>query len=140
MTCAIVLLVPVLTGHAGWPWWWSLLLGLAWAPLCWWSASPENRTADWMRTGSGLMLVLALTVAAALAHALPLGLHDAPDPLLGRVALSGMAALYVWQALIHAQPHRLAAWRRWSYAGFYLDEAFTRLALYRVALTARNLP
>jgi len=52
-----------------------------------------------------------------------------PDPLLGRIALVGMATLYVMQALLQRRPRWLAAWRRWSYAGFYLDETYTRLTL-----------
>ncbi|MEJ1267942.1 hypothetical protein WDV93_14020 [Pantoea ananatis] len=31
--------------------------------------------------------------------------------------------------LLQKQPQRLSRWRRWSYAGFYLDEAYTRLTL-----------
>ena len=45
------------------------------------------------------------------------------------IALVGMAALYFFQVLLQQRPQLLAHWRRWSYAGFYLDEAYTRLAL-----------
>ena len=64
-----------------------------------------------------------------LAHALPLGLQDAPHDTLGVVALTAMAALYLVLALLQRRPLALSIGRRWSYAGFYVDEAFTRLAL-----------
>jgi len=40
-----------------------------------------------------------------------------------------MAALYTGLAVRQWPPHALAAWQRWSYAGFYVDEHSTRLAL-----------
>jgi NAD(P)H-quinone oxidoreductase subunit 5 len=44
-------------------------------------------------------------------------------------ALLAMLALYVCMGLLQLAPQSMAAWRRRSYAGFYLDEAYTRLAL-----------
>jgi NAD(P)H-quinone oxidoreductase subunit 5 len=41
-----------------------------------------------------------------------------------------MAALYVFLVLLQARPQALHAWRRWSYAGFYVDEYYTRLTLW----------
>ena len=32
-------------------------------------------------------------------------------------------------ALLQRAPQVLTNWRRWSYAGFYVDEAYTRLTL-----------
>lgn len=126
LSTAMVLSVRYLTGSASWPWWWSWVLGLAWAPLLWLPANGFERSAHlWF----GLVAIVGLAAAAMLAHSLPLGLHDFPDPLLGRIALVGMATLYVMQALLQRRPRWLAAWRRWSYAGFYLDEAYTRLTL-----------
>ena len=75
-------------------------------------------------------MVVGLTLAATAAHALPLGLQDTPHQGLGLIALMGMAALYFFQALLQRRPQLLSHWRRWSYAGFYLDEAYTRLALH----------
>lgn len=130
LTIAAVLLLLALVGQAAWPWWWSLVMGLAWAPLLW---LPAGQT-DWAARSAlgffGLLTVVGLTLAATVAHALPLGLQDAPHQGLGLITLIGMASLYVVQALLQGQPQLLAHWRRWSYAGFYLDEAYTRLALY----------
>jgi NAD(P)H-quinone oxidoreductase subunit 5 len=40
-----------------------------------------------------------------------------------------MAALYGCVVLLQQHPQALQAWRRWSYAGFYVDEIYTRIAL-----------
>jgi NAD(P)H-quinone oxidoreductase subunit 5 len=74
--------------------------------------------------------MVALLAAATLAgHALPLGVSDAPHAGAGLAALAGMAALYLGLAVLQARPHALATWRRWSYAGFYVDEFTTRATL-----------
>lgn len=129
LTTSVVCSLVALAGGAAWPWWWSALLGLAWAPLLWLPAAHAGgptRGGQWL---FGLLAAVGLTLAAMAAHLLPLGLHDAPDSRLGVVALAGMACLYVCQVLLQKRPQWLARWRRWSYAGFYLDEAYTRLAL-----------
>lgn len=126
---ALVLLMAPLAGRAGWPWWWSAVLGLAWAPLLW---LPDNFASGAARAAQalvGVLLVVALTVVAAVAHWLPFGIQDAPAVALGVIAMAGMALLYVGLALLQWKPHTLMGFRRWSYAGFYVDEAYTRLAL-----------
>ena len=129
LAISAVLLVWTLAGRAAWPWWWSLVLGLAWAPLLWMPVAQVNSTICAARVAFGLLLIAGLTITAMLGHALPLGLHDAPHHGLGLMTLIGMAALYCGQALLQWKPTLLARGRRWSYAGFYLDEAYTRLAL-----------
>ncbi|MBG6220988.1 MULTISPECIES: NADH-quinone oxidoreductase subunit L [unclassified Janthinobacterium] len=130
LTICAVLLVLKLAGHAFWPWWWSVVLGLAWAPLL---CLPAVHT-DWQARSAqaffGCVMVVGLTLATTAGHALPLGLQNIPHQGLGLIALIGMAALYFFQALLQVRPQLLANWRRWSYAGFYLDEAYTRLALH----------
>jgi NAD(P)H-quinone oxidoreductase subunit 5 len=131
LTAATVLALAGWTG-IDWPAWWTLVLALAWAPLLWLpaSAAPAARPqAAWWQAGSGLAAVALLTLAAGLAHHLPLGLADRPDDLTGAVALAGMTLLYVGMAVLQTRPHWLSAWRRLSYAGFYVDEFYTRLAL-----------
>ena len=127
---ATVLLVLNLATDAPWPAWWSAVLGLAWAPLLW---SPQGqasaKTAAW-HSLAGLVMVAGLTAAAVAIHHVPLGLRDAPAHVLGWLALIGLLGLYLFLALLQRQPHMLRTWRRWSYAGFYIDEAYTRLALY----------
>lgn len=124
-----VLGVLTAVGGPAWPLWWSALLGLAWAPMLWLPAAPAAvgarvRTLLW-----GLLMISGLTLAARLMHALPMGLQDAPQALAGSVALLGMALLYLGLATLQWRPQALARARRWSYAGFYVDEVYTRVAL-----------
>ncbi|MEO5795260.1 MAG: NADH-quinone oxidoreductase subunit L [Rhodoferax sp.] len=130
LAISVVFLVLALVAHAPWPWWWSVVLGLAWAPLLWLPSAQADLLARFAQGFMGLLMVAGLTVAAMAAHALPLGIQDAPEQGLGLIALVGMAALYLCQALLQRWPQLLSRWRRWSYAGFYLDEAYTRLALH----------
>lgn len=128
LAVAAVLLVQMPLAPAAWPWWWSVVLGLAWAPMLW-LPSKAGAGAVSKQTGFGLLLVAGLTLAALLGHVLPLGLHDAPQAVLGQIAMAGMAVLYLMQLLLQRRPQWVARWRRWSYAGFYVDEAYTRVAL-----------
>lgn len=127
VSLALVLALHSVSPHAAWPWWWSGVLGLAWAPLLWLPAS--SGTARVRRALLGLLGAAALTLAALLAHLLPLQIADAPNTWFGVAALLTMLALYTCMGLLQLAPHSMAAWRRRSYAGFYLDEAYTRLAL-----------
>jgi NAD(P)H-quinone oxidoreductase subunit 5 len=77
----------------------------------------------------GALMIVGLTSAALVAHTLPLGLYDTPNNLLGVIVLMGMAMLYVCLGLLQKYPQLLKTWRRWSYAGFYVDEVYTRLSL-----------
>lgn len=126
----VLILVQILTTAAVWPWWWSGVLALAWAPLLW---IPALRGADgnagWSHTLAGLSIVAALTGATVVAHTLPLGLRDSPNQPAGLFALLGMATLYLCLITLQMRPYALTGLRRWSYAGFYIDELVTRLAL-----------
>lgn len=129
LTIPAVLLILSLAGHASWPWWWSAVLGLAWAPLLWVPAVTAGLHAHVRQLVWGLLMVIGFTAAALVAHALPIGIQNSPHQGLGLIALLGMAALYLFVALLQLRPQPLSRWRRWSYAGFYVDEAYTRLAL-----------
>ncbi len=143
LAVSLVMALQALAGGAAWPWWWSAVLGLAWAPLLWLpgraSGLPaRDRDLPAQDLGlqavgrsllAGLAMVAGLTGLALLAHTLPLGLRDAPAHPLGLAALLGMAALYLTLVAIQLRPQALETWRRWSYAGFYVDELYTRLAL-----------
>ncbi len=126
----VALLQSVLLPDA-WPWWWSLALGLAWAPLLWLDVPLTRLDAGFLRRGvTGMLMVTGLTLLALFFHLLPLGVTDAPHHFLGVVALVGLAVLYVSMALLKTQPRVVEGWRRWSYAGFYVDEYYTRLTLW----------
>lgn len=130
-----------LVGQPSWPWWWSVVLGLAWSPVLWLAGSafskeneaviarPEDLVGRTRQVLFGLLIVCGLTGVTVLAHQLPLSLHDSPHEALGLIAMIGMAALYLGLVLLQLRPQALSRWRRWSYAGFYVDEAYTRLAL-----------
>jgi NAD(P)H-quinone oxidoreductase subunit 5 len=128
-TIAVAQLTLSILGNAVWPWWWTAVLGLAWAPLLWLPAGRDDLRQSVKQTLFGLMLVAGLTVTARMVHEAPLGIHDAPNEVLGWIALIGMLALYICLALLQLRSEMLSRWGRWSYAGFYVDEAFTRLAL-----------
>lgn len=126
----VVFGVQQIAGGLAWPWWWSVILGFAWAPLLWLpTAHGRPNAASGRLILIGLASLFGLTAAMLLAHTVPLGLVDAPDDAMGRVALAGMGLLYLCLAWLQLQPAALAGWRRWSYAGFYVDEFFTRLTL-----------
>ncbi|MEB0135278.1 NADH-quinone oxidoreductase subunit L [Actimicrobium sp. CCC2.4] len=129
MAVPTVLLIQSSFGNGAWPWWWSVILGLAWAPLLWLPAQRSSVRAICLHASAGVLMVAGLTGATLLAHAVPLGIRDTPNHLLGVIALIGMAELYLSLVVLQLRPHTLRGWRRWSYAGFYLDEITTRLAL-----------
>jgi NAD(P)H-quinone oxidoreductase subunit 5 len=129
LTMSVVLLLQQLAGNSAWPWWWSGVLGLAWAPLLWLPAARSGLRALGLQVAAGLLMVAGLTSIAMLAHVLPLDILDAPIDALGLLALLGMVGLYGCLAVLQLRPQWLTTWRRWSYAGFYVDEAYTRLAL-----------
>ena len=81
------------------------------------------------RAAFGFGLVGGLTTAGVIAHALPFGVNDEPDALAGIFTLLGMGGMYLCLVTLQLRPQRLTAWRRWSYAGFYVDEFYTRIAL-----------
>lgn len=139
----VVLGVQQLSGGLAWPWWWSAILGLAWAPLLWLPAPQGRASASIGRLYlTGLLALFGLTLAMLLAHSVPLGLVDAPDDGLGPVALVGLSLLYLCLVLMQLRPAALAGWRRWSYAGFHVDEFFTRLTLrlWPATWTPRSVP
>lgn len=121
------------TSAAQWPWWWSGVLALAWSPMLW--QARTSLGAYWRLRLTGIVLVAGLTLLALLAHHIPMAFSatansaDAPFQVAGWVALVGMAGLYGCLVLLQLQPHKLSQLRRWSYAGFYVDELYTRLAL-----------
>ncbi len=113
--------------NPGWPWWWSAVLALAWSPLLWIPVGCVSIRQWSVLTGASLMLLL--TMLASFAHHLPWGLTDSPDNPGGMFALFILTLLYLCLVIVQWQPRLLESFRRWSYAGFYVDEMYTRLAL-----------
>ena len=129
----VIALLQSATSAAQWPWWWSGVLALAWSPMLW-QAKTSGGT-YWRLRLSGIALVAALTGLALLTHQVPsfLGLAahatDAPLHAAGWLALLGMAGLYACLVQLQLRPEKLSQLRRWSYAGFYVDELYTRVTL-----------
>jgi len=124
-----VLLVQTTLSSAAWPIWWSGVLGLAWAPLLWLPVQCGRVKTLCLQGLFGLLMVVVLTGITLLAHTLPLGIDDAPHHILGQIALAGMTALYSFLVVLQLRPRSMGTWHRWIFAGFYLDEIYTRLAL-----------
>lgn len=130
LALAIVVLVQAPAAEPVWPWWWSAILALAWAPLLWLpSAQAGAARLLASRALAGVAMVVGLTLLARLVHGLPFGLQDRPDQAAGIAALCGMALMYAALLTLQWRAHLLEGWRRWSYAGFYVDEFYTRLTL-----------
>ena len=132
LSLSILFLISMFVAQYGlqtWVWWWNVLFALALAPLLWTTTAQHRLLAQLLHLLSGVMMVSVLAVIALTLHALPLDLIDHPDPILGVIAMLGMAILYIVLALIETNSQILESWRRWSYAGFYIDEWFTRLTL-----------
>lgn len=132
----IIALVQAAIAQGAWPWWWTGVLALAWAPMLW---LPVQRSGAWPTNAAqtigasalmGLAMVTGLSAVACFAHVLPLGIHDSPFHSAGVVSLLGMTVMYLCLVRLQLHPQGLAAWRRWGYAGFYVDEFYTRLALW----------
>jgi NAD(P)H-quinone oxidoreductase subunit 5 len=129
----VITLLQSATATAHWPGWWSGVLALAWAPLLW--QAHVSGMAYWRLRLWGVTLVATLTALALAAHPVLLAwgpaAHspDAPLHAAGWVTLGGMAGLYGCLVLLQLRPTSLSKLRRWSYAGFYVDELYTRMAL-----------
>lgn len=123
---SIIMLVQHYAVQAAWPWWWNAILALAWSPLLWMDgrSGQTNR-----RILSGAGMVAGLALLAALLHHLPFGTSDTAELQTGVFALCGMGLMYLALAAIQVYPRQLAIFQRMSYAGFYVDEAYTRLTL-----------
>lgn len=127
------LLTTVIHGQAL-PIWWSALLALAWAPLFWIPLSSNSHASGGLSAGSwrlfsASVLVSALCLLVGLGHMIPMGLVDLPHTSGGWVSMLAMAIFYSILTCIQICPAHLESLRRWSYAGFYVDEFYTRLTL-----------
>lgn len=126
---AIIVAAQWLVDDFFWPWWWTGVLMLAWAPLLWTPLKGGDAKFAWLRMLTGLGMVAGLTLCALLADLLPLGAEMHPFNAAGVVALVGMALMYLCFVMLQLAPSRVAGLRHWIYNGFYLDETYTILAL-----------
>lgn len=111
-----------------WPWWWSAVLALAWAPVFWTRIKQSaGHLASRLLVGAGLVSVL--TALLFLSHLLPLAINDAPLDIAGYITVIGMVFFYLCLVFINVLPEKMEVFRRWAYAGFYLDEIYTKVTL-----------
>ncbi|TAM09525.1 MAG: NADH-quinone oxidoreductase subunit L [Nevskiaceae bacterium] len=128
----IVAGIQFLAGNHAWPWWWSGVLALAWAPLLWVPGAGQARAGvvrARLLVAAGM--AVALTVAACIVDRVPVGAGQAPLDAAGVVALVGMASMYFGMVALQLWPRStfMVGLRRWVYAGFYMDEIYTRWVL-----------
>ncbi|NGM85782.1 NADH-quinone oxidoreductase subunit L [Parapusillimonas sp. SGNA-6] len=123
---AIVFALQALMGNHAWPWWWSAVLALAWAPLLWipTDQAPAAGVVP-VRIGTALATVGFLTFVMGIMDYVPVGVDNDPLHAAGIVALIGMSLMYVEMTAFQLWPQSLVAVRRWVYAGFYMDEGYT---------------
>lgn len=122
-----IVLMHYLISSTQWPWWWSVILAFAWAPILW--TSNQNIQVFTRRFIIGIGMLAGLTAIASLVHQLPFGTTDTHHLETGLFATVGMALMYLLLTLVQLYPKQLSRFQRWSYAGFYVDEAYTRLTL-----------
>lgn len=117
--------------HADRPWWWTGTIAIAWAPLIW---MVPMRQAMWKgrmwEVGRGILGVMLLTILIDLVHQVPLGVENQPFGAAGALTFFVLTALYLSLVIIQHRPESIGSLRRWSYAGYYLDEIYTRVALW----------
>ncbi len=117
-------------GNHLWPWWWSAVLALAWAPLLWVpKVGPGRHGIMLARITTALAAAVFLTLAAGVMDRAPVGVESDPLAAAGIVALVGMSIMYLWMTLFQLRPQSVVTVRRWVYAGFYMDEGYTHWVL-----------
>ncbi|MGE4449997.1 NADH-quinone oxidoreductase subunit L [Castellaniella sp.] len=127
---AIVFALQAVLGDGAWPWWWSAVLALAWAPLLWVpETEPDRSGAVPARAATAVAMAAFLTLAAGLVDHAPIGADNDPLAPAGVVALIGMGAMYFGMVAFQLWPQSVVALRRWVYAGFYMDEGYTHWVL-----------
>lgn len=129
LALACIMLIQYLIGKAVWPWWWSVILAIAWAPMLWIPKLHSLRDFS-SQILNGLGMIAVLTILALFMHDLPFGTKDMHALETGVSAMLGMTLIYIILLVLQLYPERLSGFQRWSYAGFYIDEAYTRLTLH----------
>jgi NAD(P)H-quinone oxidoreductase subunit 5 len=124
----------------GLPWPVTLIVGLGLAPLLWGARALTQRSL--VRGG---LTVLAITQVYLAVHGLFGSLlppAEATSTLLFAWAAACLLALYVIQSWIEVYPRGALSVRLhpWAYAGFHLDEYFTRLTFQLWPVRIREVP
>jgi NAD(P)H-quinone oxidoreductase subunit 5 len=127
---AIVFALQSMMGNHAWPWWWSAVLALAWAPILWLpKVQPGRAGVVFVRLTTALATAAFLTLAIGIMDRTPIGVGSEPLNAAGIVALIGMSAMYLGMTVFQLWPQSVVTARRWVYAGFYMDEGYTHWVL-----------
>lgn len=120
-----------LLGATTWPWWWSAVLALAWAPVFWIPRSVTAPSIGALVVGRGVLIAAALTAIAWCTHLLPFGVNSTHTATGSSLVVTVMALIYLGLALLRSgmQAPQLERIRRVGYAGLYLDDWYTRLLM-----------
>jgi NAD(P)H-quinone oxidoreductase subunit 5 len=130
VSLALVFGIQSVTGGDAWPWWWSVVLAIAWAPLLWVPRTAPGRSGVVaVRVGTALAAAAFLTLAAGLVDRAPIGVDSDPLTAAGILAMAGMVVMYVGMTVFQLWPQSVVTVRRWVYAGFYMDEGYTHWVL-----------
>ncbi|NBX20125.1 MAG: NADH-quinone oxidoreductase subunit L [Betaproteobacteria bacterium] len=125
--------VHMLTSASGvsWPWWWSAVLALAWAPLFWVKSSITDGPRLALLLVRAALIAMVLTVIAWAAHHVPLGVHSTDAAPGVGLALGVMLLIYLGLAVLQSGSLHPAVEqaRRLGYAGLYLDDWYTRMVM-----------
>jgi len=130
VSLAIVFGLQAALGDRAWPWWWSAVLALAWAPILWAPKAQAGgaRTVA-ARIAAAVFMAIVLTLAAGIVDHAPIGVLNDPLDGAGIVALVGLGVMYLGMVAFQVWPQSVVTARRWVYAGFYMDEGYTHWVL-----------
>lgn len=127
ISVAIIILVQHYFANQSWPFWWSVVLGLAWSPMLWTASHRLKQTI--IHIGFGFFTIIGLALLATFLQVIDFDTHDINHKLGLVIVTVVMLLMYILLALIQRCPEKLTLFQRWSYAGLYLDEIYTRLTL-----------
>ncbi|MGN6390313.1 MAG: proton-conducting transporter transmembrane domain-containing protein, partial [Burkholderiaceae bacterium] len=117
------------------PWPWLVVIGLIWAPLLEADGRFVSKATVRGMLAAGLLTQLYLALHTVFAWAFAVTPATVRPMPMWIAAAGTMVALYALQAAMRMRP--MPALRRWSFAGLYLDEWFTR---WTFRLWPRALP
>ncbi|WP_232305019.1 NADH-quinone oxidoreductase subunit L [Castellaniella caeni] len=130
LALGVVFALQLALGSHAWPWWWSAILALAWAPLLWVPQAKSARAGLLaVRFAMALVMAASFTLVASIIDRAPIGAGSDPLAPAGVLALVGMGALYLGMVVFQLWPQAVVTVRRWVYAGFYMDEGYTHWVL-----------
>jgi NAD(P)H-quinone oxidoreductase subunit 5 len=129
----VLFVMGTLTGSGlqSWPWWWSVLIAIAWAPLFWVKSSITANSDIFLVVTRASFISVVLTGIAWGVHHIPFGIRSAETYQGFWLVLAVMLLIYLFLAILQVKSisSRIERLRRVGYAGMYLDDWYTRLVM-----------